>query len=220
MRTVRLGDSDYDATFVAPMRNVRGEVATNIWPYVDAIPRSEIGLLGPVSRSAEHVYSSGDARFHHFLLPTSISNVCLVIITRATSEILGHYVLDLNEKYGLEAPVLLKAWRASSTLCAEREVDPSSPTCADTVGIALNTLGQDPINGMRVRPVGTTSGWYLWCGETLSTDPNFFQPLHVSHLVERCPEVLPYLALPPGWRFLLGDQDYVDTWQDGDLLAD
>ena len=221
MRTVKLSDNDYDSTFVTPMRDIHGELRVDIWPYVDTIPRAEIGLLGPVGRSVAHVYLSGDARFHHFLLPTYASNVYLVVIARATSsEILGHHVLDLNEKYSLEAPVLAKAWRASSTICAALNLAPDSPTCEDTVGIALDTLDQDPLNGMRVRPVGKTSGWYLWGGETLSKDPNFFQPLHVAHLAERCPKALPYLALPPGWRFLLGDDDYVDTWQDSSLLGD
>ena len=48
--------------------------------------------------------------------------------------------------------------------------------------------------------------------------PDFFQPLHVEHLFERYPRLLPYLALPPGWRFLLAD-GYEDVWQDDSLLA-
>jgi len=32
---------------------------------------------------------------------------------------------------------------------------------------------------------------------------DFFAPLCVEHLRERCPEVLPYLVLPPGWSFAI-----------------
>ena len=39
----------------------------------------------------------------------------------------------------------------------------------------------------------------------------------VSRLDTRLPEVLPYLALPPGWRFLLAP-DYQDVWFDESLL--
>lgn len=89
-----------------------------------------------------------------------------------------------------------------------------------TVGIALHTLRKDPLNGLRSRPVGTTAGWYIWGGDTLSTDPDFFSPLHVSHLPEHCPDVLPYLALPPGWRFLLGSHDHADVWYDEQILVE
>ena len=31
-----------------------------------------------------------------------------------------------------------------------------------------------------------------------SDDPAFFEPLHVKHLAEWCPDVIPHLQLPPG----------------------
>ena len=72
------------------------------------------------------------------------------------------------------------------------------------VGIARNVRdGVQPLNGLRHQPEGDTTGWYIWAGENLSDDPDFFVPLHVSHLAEWCPEVEKYLALPPGWRFLI-----------------
>ena len=42
-------------------------------------------------------------------------------------------------------------------------------------------------------------------------------PLHVGHLAERLPDVMPYLALPPGWRFLLAP-GREDVWYDESLL--
>jgi hypothetical protein len=85
------------------------------------------------------------------------------------------------------------------------------------VGIALNVKsGLRPINGLRHPPQGDTTGWHIWAGEEFSDDPDFFVPLHVKHLAEWCPEVLPYLGLAPGWRFLI-DQDYEDVWEDTSL---
>jgi hypothetical protein len=52
------------------------------------------------------------------------------------------------------------------------------------------------IHGLRHLPEGGTSGWYCWTGE-LAFDPDFFVPLHLSHLVGRIPELAEYLALPP-----------------------
>ena len=36
--------------------------------------------------------------------------------------------------------------------------------------------------------------------------------LHAVHLADHCPSVLPYLGLPPGWRFLIAP-GYEDVWQ-------
>lgn len=82
------------------------------------------------------------------------------------------------------------------------------------VGISLNVRdGILPINGVRHPPEGDTTGWYIWAGEHLSTDDDFFKPLHVDHLKEWCPQVLKYLGLSPGWRFLIAG-DYEDVWFD------
>lgn len=76
--------------------------------------------------------------------------------------------------------------------------------------------GQLPINGVRCLPEKGTTGWYIWAGETMSDDPDFFVPLHVSHLGSWCPEVLPYLELPPGWRFLVAP-GHEDAWFDPEV---
>ena len=86
------------------------------------------------------------------------------------------------------------------------------------VGIALNVKeGLKPINGLRHPQEGETTGWYIWAGEELLDDPDFFQPLHVEHLPDWCPQVQKFLGLPPGWRFLI-DGDYEDVWYDESLL--
>jgi len=86
------------------------------------------------------------------------------------------------------------------------------------VGITKNVKeGSWPINGLRHPVQGDTTGWYIWAGEEFSTEDDFFVPMHVKHIKELCPVILKYLALPPGWRFLLGD-NYEDVWQDVSLL--
>jgi hypothetical protein len=103
-------------------------------------------------------------------------------------------------------------------LCARFEVAhvPAPPHLK--AGVAANFCGGIvPLNGLRHPPASGTTGWFLWGGETLSDDSGFFAPLHVAHLAELCPQVLPYLGLPPGWRFLLaGPQE--DVWYDPALL--
>ncbi len=86
------------------------------------------------------------------------------------------------------------------------------------VGLAVPTLGKLPVNGLRHPPTENMLGWFIWCGAELSEDREFFEPLHVWHLEERCPEVLKFLGLPAGYRFLLAG-DHVDVWFDLKLLA-
>ena len=102
-------------------------------------------------------------------------------------------------------------------LCQERGVAYVVAELSKKVGFALETVGLLPINGLRHPPVGDTTGWYIWCGETFSREPEFFSPLHTLHLLERCPESARFLGLPPGSRFLVAG-DYVDIWFDESLL--
>lgn len=87
------------------------------------------------------------------------------------------------------------------------------------VGIARNVKnGVLPLNGLRHPPEGDTSGWYIWAGDAdPQDDPEFFLPLHVHHLSDWCPEVIRFLGLPPGWRFLTAGE-YEDVWEDPSLL--
>lgn len=91
------------------------------------------------------------------------------------------------------------------------------PPLNSKLGLALKTLGKVPINGLRHPSKGETNGWYIWCGEELSNAPDFFSPLHTSHLRERCPEALQFIGLPPGYRFLWAG-DHIDVWYDPTLL--
>jgi len=86
------------------------------------------------------------------------------------------------------------------------------------VGIARNVKdGLLPINGLRLRPEEGTTGWFIWAGEEMSQDPDFFVPLHVAHLDEWSPTVMKFIGLTPGWRFLVADY-YEDVWEDKSLL--
>jgi hypothetical protein len=86
------------------------------------------------------------------------------------------------------------------------------------VGIAKNVReGILPVNGLRLAPESGTTGWFIWAGEEFSQDPEFFAPLHVEHLNRWCPQVVKFLGLPPGWRFLVAN-DHEDVWEDVSLL--
>ena len=88
--------------------------------------------------------------------------------------------------------------------------EPRAPIQGSKIGIAIPTLRKSPINSMRHNPCSSTNGWYVSCGAEFSDDPSFFSPLHVEHVPDYLPEVVEYLDLPLGYRFLIngsGDED-------------
>ena len=94
--------------------------------------------------------------------------------------------------------------------------EPQLPGEGEKLGISLNVrTGLRPLNGMRYSEEGTC-GWYIWAGEEMSLDDDFFKPLHVAHIGSWAPLVLPYLILPPGWRFLIAE-GYEDVWFDSEI---
>ncbi|WP_456236778.1 immunity protein Imm33 domain-containing protein [Croceibacterium salegens] len=95
------------------------------------------------------------------------------------------------------------------------EFHPAHPNLK--LGLALATLGREPINGLRHPPTGDTTGWYVWAGEKLSTAADFFQSVHADHLNEILPRIVPYLGLAPGWRFQIAP-DHEDVWFDASLI--
>ncbi len=87
----------------------------------------------------------------------------------------------------------------------------------EKVGVALNTLDQLPINGVRIRPEGLLCGWFIWCGKDFSLATDFFSPLHYVHVPKYLPQLVPYLGLAPGYRLLIAP-DHEDVWYDEALL--
>jgi hypothetical protein len=101
-------------------------------------------------------------------------------------------------------------------LCEKIDADwqPINPELKIGISTSLST---EPIHGLRHNPEEGTSGWFIWSGE-YSDDKDFFQPIHASHLLELRPEIIKYLGLPPGYRFLVDNKGYEDIWIDLNLI--
>ncbi len=98
------------------------------------------------------------------------------------------------------------------------DVDPRRPHPEEMLGLALETLRMIPLNGLRYPPTNGASGWYVWGGEIFSQSADFFSPIPIGHLNDYLPNILPFLDLPPGFRFLIDDHDHEKVWFDGSLL--
>lgn len=90
-----------------------------------------------------------------------------------------------------------------------------APLPGTRVGIALQTLHLLPIYGVRVTPTEGMCGWYIHAGEW-SDAVDFYQALCVEHLAEYCKFALPFLCLPPGWRFMTDGKGFIDVWQEAE----
>jgi hypothetical protein len=103
-------------------------------------------------------------------------------------------------------------------ICDQHGAEFLPPVPGSRVGIAVETLGLQPLNGMRIDPGSGVCGWFLWGGGEPSDADDFYKPMCVEHVAKYCPAALSLLALPPGWRFLT-DGNCVDVWFDAALTG-
>jgi hypothetical protein len=87
------------------------------------------------------------------------------------------------------------------------------------IGIALGRGTElRPLNAIRHSPAGSSNGWFVWRGGPVPPEADdFFSPMHLAHAADDFPELLPYLALPPGWGVILAP-GYADVWYDCGFL--
>lgn len=104
-------------------------------------------------------------------------------------------------------------------VCERYRAEFCPPSNGSKLGVARDIDSRtQPLNGLRHPPVGDTCGWYIWRGGDLPQDADdYFQPMHVTHLGDVCPEAIEFLGLAPGWRFLSAE-GYIDVWYDETLL--
>lgn len=109
--------------------------------------------------------------------------------------------------------------RVQHQTCRRFGVGPLPPKPGTMIGIAPSR-GRDllPLNAVRHLPLGHANGWYVWRGAAIPRDQDdFFEPSHIEHVMDGTPELVPYLALPPGWGAVLAP-GYEDVWYDESFL--
>lgn len=100
----KLTEFEYLATMCPPLQDVT-EAATDvldIWPYVGSVTAADLEGHLIYEDFVEAVYRSSDGGFEHVLVMTKTRNTYLVVvIDLVRNAVLGHHLLDLNEKYGI-----------------------------------------------------------------------------------------------------------------------
>lgn len=105
MDVKELSEDQYICTMRSKMNNVTESVEplVNIWNYAKQLLKNNlISEYGFSQKYVEAVYENNEHTYQHILLFTNQKNSYAVIIVDIIHKtILGHYILDLNEKYGL-----------------------------------------------------------------------------------------------------------------------
>jgi hypothetical protein len=104
--TIQLTKEQYLKTMLPGMVDVteKAEAVIDIWPYVKELMDQKIVLpLVYEKELVEKVYRNQTRSFDHILLPTPDPNVFVVVIVDIDQKnISGHYLLNLNNEYGLK----------------------------------------------------------------------------------------------------------------------
>ena len=101
-------------------------------------------------------------------------------------------------------------------ICNKYNLEGSPPEVI--VALALTSLDKMPIYGSRIKITeDDTVSWFFYCGE-YSDSEDFYSPIHINHLEELLPLVIPYLYLPPNTQFIIDDKGYEDVWTNEDLI--
>ncbi|NRB25796.1 hypothetical protein [Shewanella sp.] len=75
-----------------------------------------------------------------------------------------------------------------------------------------------PVEGVRYPAPEHMSGWWLTT-DLYNGDTDSLKTVHFSHIIENRPEIAIYMALPSGYRFVLGGEDE-HVWFDEDAAKD
>lgn len=84
------------------------------------------------------------------------------------------------------------------------------------VGVSSGLIS-DPIHGLRHPAQKGSTGWYIWVGE-YSERGDFFTPMCAEHLLQIRPQIIKYLGLDVGYRFLADSKGYEDVWFDEKII--
>jgi hypothetical protein len=107
MNIMELSKKEFQLTFSEKMKNItnEAEAVVDIWKYVKMLDKSKYFINDYIIENefVENVYRNSENTFDQILISTTEKNIFLVVVVNILEEsILGHYLLDLNEEYGIK----------------------------------------------------------------------------------------------------------------------
>ena len=102
----RLSEDEYLATMESQPEPVDDEQSPpfDFWPYFEALPPAEFGGHDFTAGRVPYAWRMPRGQWEHVLIADSVDhNTFLVLVLNlASTEVHGHYLLRLAEKYGLD----------------------------------------------------------------------------------------------------------------------
>ena len=104
--------------------------------------------------------------------------------------------------------------RKQETVCEWIGAKPDRSTPDSIIGLAVDSLKNGIINGLRHPSKENTNGWFIWSGD-YSDSEVFFKPVCIKHIDNYINiDLSEFLDLPAGYRFLIDEHNYEDVWFD------
>ena len=151
-----LSDSAFHGTFALPMRKLGADEMFRPVPLGEYVTACIDHYNLPTSREnidIDHVCVAGDERHTHVMLNWGVANLYLVVVvSHETGSVLGHHILDLNEKYGL----------TSTLQPAEQDADGTPPLAALFSMLRITTTSTPRI-APTTKPCMQSPNWTSGC---------------------------------------------------------
>ncbi|HYM16109.1 MAG TPA: hypothetical protein VEZ14_11165 [Dehalococcoidia bacterium] len=94
----------------------------------------------------------------------------------------------------------IRAWREQRDVCDKCAAAFSPPHPSQLVSISAGVREGDAVDGVRYPSPRHMSGWWL-STDRYDGDVRTMMVEHIYHVAIRRPDLVCFLALPPGWRF-------------------
>lgn len=94
--------------------------------------------------------------------------------------------------------------RQQSEICWEQNLIPLFPNFNQSVVISDDVYEGKDIEGIRYDSPQDETGWYL-ITDDYNGDIKSLKMVHFYHIAFARPDIMKYLAIPPGYRFLMGN---------------
>lgn len=115
------------------------------------------------------------------------------------------------------AELALKYWREQHEVCVRAGARFTPPRPDQLVVVSEGVFEGDSVKAVRYPSPEHMSGWWM-VTDRYTGDVNSMRQEHMYHLTSRRPDLVPYVALPFGYRFDLTHHE--DIWLDKEALEE
>ena len=115
------------------------------------------------------------------------------------------------------AELALKYWREQHEVCARTGARFTPPRPDQLVVVSEGVFEGDSVKAVRYPSPEHMSGWWM-VTDRYTGEVNSMRQEHMYHLTYRRPDLVPYIALPFGYRFDLTHHE--DIWLDKEALEE